>query len=95
MSNWWNKILMGDIDQKCKSGYMIIGPNCSDFTLSTWYCDSEEQAIRMATQWSGNYGGCYEIIKYELCGVIRPTILPTEYRKPLTPIANKADEKDF
>jgi len=84
MCNIREKLLQGDLKDKSTSGIMIIGVNSSDYTLSQWYCSSEEEAKRLAFSFCENTGGCYEIIKYELLGVIRPANIPTEYIKPET-----------
>lgn len=78
----WNKMLSGDIKHHIKEGFLIIGPNLSDGTLCRWHCDSEHNAIIMATSFSERSGNCYEIVEYKFKGIIRPTVFPTKYVKP-------------
>ena len=79
----WNKLLSGDLKDKMKAGIMIIGPSTApNNDINTWHADSEEQAVIMATLLGKKTGGCYEIIKYELLGVVRPNLVPMEYIKP-------------
>lgn len=81
-NNLMNNILKGNLKDKMKSGYMIIGPNLSDGSLSTWHCSREEEAVRLSSHWAATDGGAYEIIKYELMGVVRPANYPVEYATP-------------
>lgn len=75
----WNKLLSGDLNNTAKKGIMIIGPNTFDGDIFTWHCDNEEQAVKLSTHFSEISGCCYEILKYELIGVVRPAKLPTEF----------------
>lgn len=94
MSEIWNKILSGDLKDKIKDGFMVIGQNTSDYTLSTWHYESETDAVSFAEHISRTTGGCYEIIKYEFFGVVRPAKLPTEYVKPKIDQPSQESDRD-
>jgi hypothetical protein len=80
--NTWDKILSGDLRHRIKEGHMIIGPNSADGTLSTWYAESEQRAVELASHFCQGTGSCYEIIEYKFIGVVRPQALPIEFVKP-------------
>lgn len=78
----WDRLKSGDISNRMKSGYLILGPNSADGSLSDWHCDCLDGplgAITLATSFAKITGSCYEIMKYDFVGIVRPVETPIEF----------------
>jgi hypothetical protein len=96
MKSFWDRI-KGDAKHRTKSGYMILGPNCADGELCDWHSDTLDGplgAIEMAKHFSKSSGSCYEILKYEYIGVVRPVPVEVEFVQPEHPTESLNIQKD-
>jgi len=60
---------------KIRSGYLVVGPNTSDYRQSTWYFPTLEESKKFCEAIAKEVDAEYDILKF--IGTVRQVPLPT------------------
>lgn len=70
---------------KLRDGFRVVGPNTADYSISTWYMSTLDEARRFAEGIAKNVDAEYDILQY--VGTVRQKPLdprPVEFVTPST-----------